>query len=630
MLSELRVRHLGVIDDQALVLGPGMTALTGETGAGKTLIVDAIELLLGGRADSVLVRLGAPEAVIEARFVVGTPGLDETQGLDGTQDLGGTQGLDETEGLDGTQDLGGMPARATSEVGAGPVVGAGPAEMILGRVVPAEGRSRAYLDGRMVSSGVLATAGAELVDLHGQHAHQSLLSAAAQRAALDLAAGIDHRPLDAARAALRRVTEAQAAIGGDQRAREREADLLHYQLDELDRAGLDDADEDQSLRAEEDRLGQAGAPRLALEALVDAVNADDGAGDRLRAALVLLGGLPALAELHERLLDAMAELSDVVMEAGRATDRFDDDPGRLAEIGARRHVLSDLRRKYGQTLPDVIAFRDEARRRLDEIGSHATRAAALAAEQAVAEAAVVAALRTVGSARRAAAGPMAAAIEARLVELALPRARFEIEVSDDPGGDTVTWLLGANPGEAALPLAKVASGGELARTMLAVRLVLGGLDTSPGPGPSIATGSPGGGSGSGSAPDPDRGRTLVFDEVDAGIGGEAAVAVGRALAALGRRHQVLVVTHLPQVAAFADHHLVVTKVVEDGRTLARVVAVASEDRVVELSRMLSGRPDSETARRHAAELLGQAEGDPAPARPRPARPGRDRARTAKR
>jgi DNA repair protein RecN (Recombination protein N) len=576
MLSELRVRHLGVIDDQALVLGPGMTALTGETGAGKTLIVDAIELLLGGRADPLLVRLGAPEAVVEARFVEGPPG---------------------------------------------------PAEVILGRVVPAEGRSRAYLDGRMVSSGALATAGAELVDLHGQHAHQSLLAAAHQRAALDAAAGIDHGPLAAARAALRGVIAAQAAIGGDQRAREREADLLRYQLNELDGAGLDDPDEDRALRAEEDRLGQAGAHRIALGALVDAVNGDDGAGDRLRAALGLLGGRPALAEMHGRLLDALAELSDVAMEAGRAIDRFDDDPGRLAEIGARRHELADLRRKYGHELADVIAFRDEARRRLEEIESHATRAAALAAEQVGAEAAVAAALGAVGRARRAAAGPMAAAIEARLVELALPRARFEIEVSDDPGGETVTWLLGANPGEAALPLAKVASGGELARTMLAVRLVLGGLDAS-----SIG-GSPHGGSGSDAGSSPERGRTLVFDEVDAGIGGEAAVAVGRALAALGRQHQVLVVTHLPQVAAFADHHLVVTKVVEKDRTLARVVAVASEDRVVELSRMLSGRPDSETARRHAAELLGQAEGEPAPpgpGRPRPVRPGRDRTRTAKR
>ena len=567
MLSELRVRHLGVIDDQALILGPGMTALTGETGAGKTLIVDAIDLLLGGRADPVLVRQGAPEASVEARF--------EGVGPDGAGE-----------------------------------------DVILGRVVPAGGRSRAYIDGSMVSSGALAAAGGDLVDLHGQHAHQSLLSAPSQRAALDAAAGVDHGPLDAARADLRRVAEEEAALGGDERARAREAELLRFQLDELDAAGLEDPDEDRALREEEDRLGDAGAHRAALEAVVEAVHGDDGAGDRLGTALGLLGGRPALAEVRGRLQGLVAELTDVAGDARAGIDRFEDDPERLAEIGARRHALADLRRKYGETLADVIAYRDDARRRLAEIESHAARAAALSAERAAAEAAVAVALAATGRVRRAAAGPLAAAVEARLADLALPRARFEISVSDDPGGETVTWRLGANPGEPALPLAKVASGGELARTMLAVRLVLSGAAAGTG---RAAAGSAGSGGGPGA--DVVAARTLVFDEVDAGVGGEAAVAVGRALAALGRHYQVLVVTHLPQVAAFADHHLAVTKVVKGGRTQARVVPVAGEDRVIELSRMLSGRPDSLTARRHAAELLGLADDAPdtAPQPPPPAR-----------
>jgi DNA repair protein RecN (Recombination protein N) len=569
MLSELRVRHLGVIDDQSLVLGPGLTALTGETGAGKTLIVDAIELLLGGRADPVLVRLGAPEAVVEGRFV----------------DVGGRR-------ADGGAGDGGAAGDTAAGESAADDGGTGADEVILGRVVPAGGRSRAYLDGRMVSSAVLAGAGTDLVDLHGQHAHQSLLSPTMQRAALDAAAGIDTGPLEAARAALRAVTDAQAEIGGDERARAREAELLRFQLDELDAAGLDDPDEDRSLRDEEDRLGDASAHRAALEALHDAVSGDGGAGDRLGVAVGLLAGRAPLADLHERLHGLVAELADVATDARARVESFDDDPARLAEISARRHALGDLRRKYGETLGEVIDYRDDARRRLAELDGHDAHAAALAVRQARAEADVAAQLARVGDARRAAAGPFAGRVERRLRELALPSARFEVEVSDDPGGSTVTWLLGANPGEPALPLTKVASGGELARTMLAVRLVL---------------------SGAGAAVEEGRAaRTLVFDEVDAGIGGEAAIAVGRALAALGRHHQVLVVTHLPQVAAFADHQIAVTKVVEGRRTQARVEAVDGEARVVELSRMLSGRPDSDTARRHAAELLGLAADEAAP------------------
>jgi DNA repair protein RecN (Recombination protein N) len=550
VLIELRVRHLGVIDDQALVLGPGMTALTGETGAGKTLIVDAIELLLGGRTDPVLVRPGAGEATVEGRF---STGGDENRS-------------DRTEG-DGTEGVG--------------------REVVLGRVVPGQGRSRAYVDGRMASSAVLGEVSADLVDLHGQHAHQSLLSPAVQRASLDAFAGVDHTDERAARARLAAVRRAQRELGGDERARAREADLLRFQLDELDSAGIDDPDEDDALRAEEERLADATAHREALEAVHDAVTGEAGASDRLGAALGLLAGRRALADVHARLHGLVAELSDVATDARGRADDFEEDPERLVEVGARRHLLQYLRRKYGDTLAEVVAYRDDARRRLDEIGSHAARAARLEQEETAAAAELAAAVAAVGECRRAAAGRFAAAVESGLHDLALPRARFLVEVGDDPGGDAVTWRFSANPGEAPLPLAKVASGGELARTMLAARLVLSGAS-------STARGAGAGGRTS---------RTLVFDEVDAGIGGEAAVAVGRALATLARDHQVLVVTHLPQVAAFADHQVVVTKRVEDGRTHAEVGEVDGEARVVELSRMLSGHPDSATGRRHAAELL---------------------------
>ena len=540
-LDELRVKDLGVIDDQTLVLGPGMTALTGETGAGKTLVVEAIELLLGGKADPLLVRPGAAETRVEGRFCV-----------------------------------------ADSD------------ELILSRVVALQGRSRAYVDGQMASLAALGERSADLVDLHGQHAHQALLSPVTQRGALDAAAGIDLGPLNHTRRRLREIAERQAALGGDERTRARELDLLRYQLDELERASLDDADEDQALAAEEVRVGGASEDRLAAETAYSALTSaegDGGALDALGGALGALSGRSRFGELHQRLSGLSAELSDAVHDLRTAAEGIEEDPERLEAIRVRRQLLRDLRRKYGETLADVIAEAARIRARYDELASHEERAAALELDKQAALSELEAAQHALGGARRAYAPRLAAAIEQRLRELAMPRARFEISVGDDPAGDEVTWLLAANPGEPALPLARVASGGELARTMLAARLEL-----------SL-------GGGDRKAPS----RTLVFDEVDAGIGGQAALAVGGALAALGRHHQVLVVTHLAQVAAFADHHLAVTKIDDGSRTVAKVTALDGADRVVELSRMLSGQPESETARRHAEELLAEAGHRPVPA-----------------
>ena len=536
MLTELRVANLGVIEDIGVTLGPGMTALTGETGAGKTLLVDAIALLLGNRADPALVRPGADETAVEGRFVSA-----------------------------GSAD-----------------------EVVLARLVPAGGRARGYIDGRMAGAPQLAEQGAALVDLHGQHAHQSLLRPATQRDALDRYAGISTEEVDTARRRLRELRAAQASLGGDSRTRARELDLLRYQLAELDGADLVSSGEDEELQEEEAVLSDAGAVRLAAGGAAEVLAGDDGIVDRLGALAASLASGP-LGGLHDRLVGAQAELADVASEARSLAERLEDDPVRLAEIGARRHVLTDLRRKYGDTLAEVIEFRDSTRARIEELEDHDRLAASLDGEIAAATDGLRAAEARLGDARRAAAPSMATEIEARLQELAMPRARFEIAVGDaagDAAGEDVTWLLGANPGEPTLPLVKVASGGELARAMLAARLVLtvGGRGLSGGP---------------------DDPPTLVFDEVDAGIGGEAAVAVGRALSALAGDHQVLVVTHLPQVAAFADRHLVVSKDEIGGRTIATVEEVDGPARVVELSRMLSGRPDSATARRHAEELLAQ-------------------------
>ncbi len=530
MLVELHVRDLGVIESAILEPGEAMTALTGETGAGKTLLVEALELLLGGRADPVLVRPGASEALVEGRFVVGGE------------------------------------------------------EVILARALPASGRSRAWVDGRMATLSALAEAGAGLVDLHGQHAHQSLLDPAAQRRALDAFGGVDLDPLRAARAQRRAVEDELASLGGDERARAREVDLLRYQVDEIDTARITGPDEDDELADEEERLSEMAAHLEAAAAALGALDDEGGAVDALGAARGALEGRRPLDPLSGRLATLQAEAADVASELRQVVDTWEDDPARLAEIRLRRQLLRDLGRKYGEGPAGVLAFADEARARLADLDSVEARAAGLEARLDAANAAEQSAAGAVGEARRRSAPRLAAAVEEHLRLLAMPHARVEVTVGADDPGDDVAFGLGANAGEAVLPLAKVASGGELARAMLAMRLVL--------------TEAPG---------------TIVFDEVDAGVGGEAALSVGRALAEVAERHQVLVVTHLAQVAAFAGCQLGVRKEVHGGRTVASVSALSGEARVVELARMLSGRPDSATARRHAEELLAGAGGTRTPA-----------------
>jgi len=535
VLVELGVSDLGVIDRARLVLGPGLTALTGETGAGKTMLVEAISLLLGVRADPTLVRPGAAEAVVEGRFTTG----------------------------DGDGD-----------------------EVVLTRVVPRDGRSRAYIDGRMATAAALADRGRQLVDLLGQHAHQALLTTAAQREALDRAAGVDLAPLHAARARVAEIDRRLAGLGGDAGARAREIDLLRYQLAELEAAGLADPEEDVVLDAEEDALADATAHREAAAAAAQAVAAEGGARDALAAAHAEVEGRAPFADLAERLAGALAEVDDLVGELRDAADRVVDDPERLEQVRERRQLLVDLTRKYGSarqgargagTLADVIAYHQEAADRLADLEAHDERAATLDAERAQALTAVAEAEAAVGRARRRAAPRLGEAITGHLRRLALPGAEVRVTVGATDPGDDVAILLAADPGAPALPVAKAASGGELARTGLALRLVL-------------------------TAEEP----TLVFDEVDAGIGGEAAVAVGRALAELAADRQVLVVTHLAQVAAFAGAQIGVSKRSDGGSATSEAVLIEGEERVVELSRMLSGTPDSRRVREAAAELLATA------------------------
>lgn len=521
MLTELHIERLGVIEHLDLVLGRGLTALTGETGAGKTMLVEAISLLVGGRADASMVRSGAAEARVEGRFVVG----DE--------------------------------------------------EYVVARVIPVDGRSRAYVNGRLATVGNLAELGHRCVDLHGQHAHQRLLTTAEQRDALDRWCRTDLEPLRGARARLTEIDAALAALGGDSRSRAREIDLLRFQSAELGAAAIASATEDRDLDLELDMLAGAVEHREAGARAAAILGDDDGAADLVAAAVRAIAGRAPYAELEERLRSVASELSDVAAEIRGRSESIDEDPARLDQVRTRLQLLRDLRRKYGDTLHDVIEFQRETDERLAELEGYDQRVADLETERAAAVTAERAAAAAVGAARRRGAAGLAAAVEGHLRTLAMQHAHVEVVIGDEDPGDDVQFLLSANPGSPLLPLSRVASGGELARTMLALRLVLT------------------------EAPD-----TLLFDEVDAGIGGAAAIAVGSSLASLGERHQVLVVTHLPQVAALADTQIAVSKRVVDGTTVAEAEVLDGGRRIDEIARMLSGGAAEEAARRHAAELLG--------------------------
>lgn len=533
-LIELAVTDLGIIDHLSLVLDPAMTALTGETGAGKTMVVGAIDLLLGARADATVVRPGASEAVVEGRF-----------------DVAGT-------------------------------------ELVLTRIVAAEGRSRAYVDGRMVTALALAEITGDLVDLHGQHAHQSLLSARVQRDALDLFGSIDLAPLNQARAEVRRIAAELGELGGDSGARARELDLLRYQSDEIASAGIEDPEEDAHLDQAETVLANATEYRASAALAGELLGTDGGVVDLAGQALAQLDAASPFVEHTARLKGLLAEAADLAAEIRNLGEQIADDPEQLGSLRQRRQLLVELRRKYGTaplangelgdgSLGSVIEFGREVQRRLVDLESHDARAEALEKSLAEARAAEAVAAGEVGGRRRHVAPELARAVETHLSSLAMAKARFTIRVGAQDPGDDVTYLLAANPGLPPGPLSKVASGGELARTMLALRRVVSGA-------PPI----------------------LVFDEVDAGIGGDAAVAVGRALAALGGRHQVFVVTHLPQVAAFADQQICLTKAVDRDVSVVRADALGADSRVGELARMMGGSGGGSTLREAARELLESA------------------------
>jgi len=553
VLLELRVRDLGVVEDVTVEFAPGMTALTGETGAGKTLLVEALAAVVGGRAGGSAVRAGASEALIEARFERDADGPDE-----------------------------GPPPGPVDDAGCGALIQA-PVETVLARALPREGRTRCWIDGRMSTVAALAEDGAAYVDIHGQHEQQSLLRPAGQRRALDAFGKLDDRPVQEGRRRVRAIEREIALVGGTPSERAQQLDLLRFQVEEITGAAIEGPDEDERLRGEEEVLANLEAHQEALRdalALLGGGHLPDdgaegtGAVERVGQAASALGDRDGFTPWRARLEGVVAELDDLATDLRTALESWDRDPRRLEEVQARRRVLADLRRKHGGDLGDVLAFASSAEQRIAELSDTEGRLQALADRRDEEEEELRRQERALREARSNTATRLAGAVDQHLHALAMPGASLRVEVSDEAAGDDVRFLLAANPGEPPKPLSQVASGGELARCTLALSLLTPG-----GP------------------------PTVLFDEVDAGVGGEAALALAAALRELGETRQVLVVTHLPQVAAFADHHVVVAKSLREGRTVTECFPVSGAERVVELARMLSGHPESATARAHATELL---------------------------
>ena len=555
MLSELVVEGLGVIDRAELHLTDGSSALTGETGAGKTLLVAALGLLVGARSDRSLVRHGASSARVDARFSL-APNHPVRVAL---VDL----------------DLDDQDAD----------------ELVLSRTIEADGKSKARINGRLVTMAVLHDIGSRLVEIAGQSEHHQLVGGRAQRDVLDSFAGDEAVGL--ARAAAQAVEELHSLarrleeLQRSERDRARELDVLRSEIAEID-AVAPRPSEGEDLAIEVKRLEHADAIASGVAAALEALRGDRGVGELVPEARRDLDAIadkdPRIAPLLARLEAVSVEVTDVVDELARLA--VPADPSALATVRERVALLNRLRRKYGASEEEVLAYRERCVARVAELEEAVSDETTLVDAVESARKTAEATAERLSHLRRAAAGELGRAMERSMADLALPDARFEVMLEPRDlyrgGRESIGFKVAANPGEPVRPLAKVASGGELSRISLALRLL-----TSAGAGTAGI------------------GTTMVFDEVDAGVGGEAARAVGECLAELGQRPgaQVLVVTHLPQVAAFADHQYVVAKESTESHTASVVTKVEGEARVNELSRMLAGLPKSERAREHAQELL---------------------------
>lgn len=569
MLAEIAISNLGVISHASAELSPGLTVLTGETGAGKTMVVTGLRLLTGGRADASRVRTGSDGAVVEGAFSTG--GLPE-DAVGAVRDIATAAGADADEN----------------------------GEYLVSRSVKASGRSSAHLGGRKVPAATLGELASHLLTIHGQNDQLRLMAPEQQLAALDR--------FDAAIAAkLRRYREAYtdwraAAKDLKERTEKRlelaqEVDRLQFALEEID-AVSPQAGEDDELVATINRLQDVDALREAAETALVAIDGADavgGVGEEEEPASDLIGraqqALEAasdqdLRDLGARLSEVAGVLSDVSAELGSYTGSLPSDPEELERLLQRQQEIKALTRKYAPDAAGVVAWRDKAQARLAKIDTSEGAVEKLKAKVAELQGELQRRAAELTKARQKAAEKLGAAVTEELHGLAMPKAQLRVQVSQAPygrdGADAVEILLAPNTALEPKPLATSASGGELSRVMLALEVILSESSS---------------------------GATLVFDEVDAGVGGRAAVEIGRRLARLAGGNQVIVVTHLPQVAAYADTHLHVSKDVGDEAVTSGVAALQPEERIEELARMMAGMDDSDTGRAHAAELFERAQSE---------------------
>ena len=558
MIEQITLRDLGVIARATLPMGPGFTAITGETGAGKTMVVTGLGLLMGARSDAGAVRAGADQAAVEGVWIV--------------------------------PERGAVAERVADAGGEVEPIGGGRGELYLGRTVTSEGRSRASVGGRTAPAGVLADLAEQLVVVHGQSDQLRLRSSAAQRDALDRFGGDEiAAPLAEYRAAYeheRAVSAELSDLTARREERAREAAQLRTDLDELEQLDPQPG-EDVDLAARAERLAHAEDLRLAATQAHAALSQDDDTPDVVglladaRRALERAAANDPTLQAHAATLEDLGyRAADLATElSGYLADLDESGPHELAAVEERRAALGALVRAHG-TLDAALALRTEGALRLADLDDDGDRVERLRAESDDAQKRLDAAASALSDVRRRAADRLSAAVTEELRALALPDARVVVAVEPAPssaaGRDDVTILLAPHPGAEPRPVAKTASGGELSRVMLAIEVVIAGADAVP---------------------------TFVFDEIDAGIGGAAAIEVGRRLAALAQSSQVIVVTHLAQVAAFANNHLSVVKSSDGSVTASSVRALDGEEREAEMARLLSGLADSPAALEHARELL---------------------------
>ena len=526
MLLELHVENLGVIEEASLTLGEGMTVLSGETGAGKTMLVGAISMVLGGKIDPRMIRIGADSATVQARFVYKAQ------------------------------------------------------EYVLSRTLSASGRSRSYVNGKMASLVELVELGTTLIDLHGQHAQMRLASSGAQLSLLDEIAGTDLEGRRDVESHLRKTRSSLGDLNTAIATRERELAVIDFEVAEIAKVRITSSSEDLELEAELETLSRAEQFRDLYGEILNILVAGEGEFSFTADISTLVRKLrrePTLTDLTRRIESVSLELADIVNDVVGRLENLSADPERISSIRSRLIELRDIKRRYGSTLPEVISLMSNLEEKRSILRDQARSPEEIMTEITALESQLASINGRIRSARSTAATQICALVNERLEHLAFSAAKFDIELGSNLDGSPISFTFSPNPGQSSVEIAKFASGGELSRIMLAISLVAG-----------------------------TQCDTQLFDEVDSGIGGKSALDIAKALHALSLKKQVIVVTHLAQVAALARNHFIITKTSDETNTRTVIEQCFGDRRVDEIARMLSGTPSSRVARDHAAELLGTA------------------------